>query len=160
MTNRSQTQPAAAPAGYADALNGEAGTDGAMTEIALALAMAFFSLMVLTMVSMASPGTDGSGVAAGDRSLPPLLDLSSPAAASDASLASDDRLLILHRGRFLDAALRPVAADGIGAGRVVLAVDPDAALSAILAARETLGGREVVITALDAAWRRRLREGE
>lgn len=124
--------------------------DGAMTEVALALAMGFFSIMVLTLVSMGG----GRGEAPTYQAI--RLVQTAPDGPATASPARDDVIVIFDGGRFLDTDLKPLdpatlAADG--AHRIVLAVDPAARLADVTAARARIGGANVVVANLDAGWR-------
>lgn len=134
-------------------------TGHAMTEIALALAMAFFCLLVLALVSMGGPSSAERAVA--------ILDLTTSAPSDrQAPLEDTDVFLILDGDRFLDRNAQPIDPASIqvgavkgamrGAGRLVLALSPDSAISSVMRARERLAGHEVVLTTLDADWRRRL----
>lgn len=131
-------------------------TDGsqnnAMTEIALALAMGFFSIMVLTMVSM---GVEAKGdPKAVDTAL--LAPATSPNAAP---VGDDDRLLIFHDGRFYDRDLNPAdPAASTDGKRVVLALDPDLPMAKAMAARARVPTADLVITALDGRWKEALHD--
>lgn len=160
-------------------------TGHAMTEIALALAMAFFCLLVLALISMGNPnggnpnGGNPNGVnpnggnpntarlnaggPTGAERAVSVLDLTSPAPSDrQAPLEDTDVFLILDGDRFLDRNARPVDLSSIqtgvseGSGRLVLALSPDSAISSVMRARERLAEHEVVLTTLDADWRRRL----
>ncbi|NQV78938.1 MAG: hypothetical protein HQ495_00195 [Alphaproteobacteria bacterium] len=116
----------------------------AMTEIALALAMAFFTLLILALVSMgagaAGPTNETPGVAVAE---------SRPGALG---AANPRRILIWHRGTFLDPeTLIPVVPQGDGPFAV--AVDPETPLAALMDLRRRLAGRDVLITAQTPAWR-------
>lgn len=129
----------------------------AMTEIALALAMSFFCLLVLALVTM---GASAPGAEADPR-IEALA--AAPAGGASEPLATSDRLVVFHGGRFFDADRRPLdpasldpaslgpMAAGQG-GRLVLAVDPGLPLTEVLAARRQLAGRDLVVTPLDRAW--------
>lgn len=124
-------------------------TSGAMTEIALALAMAFFCILVLTLVSMGNPEA---------RTPSELLETAGPA-AGPRPMAAQERLVLFFGGRFVDrsgAALDPAT---VGDGPVVLAVPPTLPLERVLAARAVFAGEAVSITPLDTAWIDRLSEG-
>lgn len=119
----------------------------AMTEIALALAMSFFCLLVLTLVSLGTPGAGPSPA----RRIEALA--AAPATAAAEEMASSDRLVVFHGGRFLDGGGRPLdPATVAGASRVVLAVDPGLPMAEVLAARRRVAGADLVVTALDAGW--------
>ena len=127
----------------------------AMTEIALALAMGFFCLMVLALVSTRTPG--GDGPAPGIRTAAVEALATAPTGTAAEAMRPSDHLVVFHGGRFLGADRRPVdpaiieapAPDG---GRLVLAVDPALPMAEVLAARRRFAADELVVTPLDAAW--------
>jgi hypothetical protein len=129
--------------------------DSVMAEIALALAMGFFSVMVLTMVSMGA-GETVSTAASPDRITLAASDGGANGGAAKAVAA--DSVLIFYRGRFFDAALksvdpsRPDAVNG-----QVLAVEPGLPLEQTLAARRRVASRDLTVTTLDARWLERLK---
>ena len=132
-----------------------------MTEIALALAMGFFSLMVLTLISM--------GAGPGERPAPdtPVVVAIAPSTAAPSSATAtprkDDLFLIFDGARFLDtslAAIDPAAAakKAQQAGRrVVLALDPALSVQQAMDARERVGVPDLVVSSLDARWLTALR---
>ncbi|MDH3911315.1 MAG: hypothetical protein OEU09_08460 [Rhodospirillales bacterium] len=121
----------------------------AMTEIALALAMGFFSLLVLAMVSMgAGRGKETSATAA---------ILAPPAAkATDqgtTGVEPQDIILIYFDGGFLDTELRAVEPDSFdGARRIVLAFAPDVPLAEAMTARSRVSAEHLVVSTLNDAW--------
>lgn len=128
--------------------------ENAMTEIALALAMGFFSLMVLTLISM---GAGQSGRSAPETlTLAPAADRSAPTA--DAPAPANDLIFIFDGTRFLDIELRPVDPQTViqsmtgPARRVVLALDPSLPLKEAMAARARVNAPNLVISGLDARW--------
>ncbi|MEM7224219.1 MAG: hypothetical protein AAF495_14650 [Pseudomonadota bacterium] len=133
------------------------GSEGnAMTEVALALAMGFFSILVLALVSMGA----GSGVASSERdTATTLLSLvvSETSAQPVAQLNSDDQIVIVHRGALLDAELKPLEPRNLDAAkRVVLAIDPTAPIDQALEAFNQVGRPDAVVAALDQRWRETL----
>ncbi len=134
------------------------GHDNAMTEIALALAMGFFSVMVLTMVSMGAGGPGEPANASVAARLAPAAD-DAPEAATVRPQA-EDRVIFLHRGRFYDDGLKPVdparlTDDG---GRVILAFDPRTPVAEALAARARIPLADLTVTAMDARWQAALEQ--
>ncbi|MEQ9643479.1 MAG: hypothetical protein RIM84_25900 [Alphaproteobacteria bacterium] len=120
-----------------------------MAEIALALAMAFFSLLVLALVSMrAGEGVSSSQVAAG-----------MVLAASGGAAAPAPRQVLVHwRGRLLDPQLNDIEPERLPAGPLILAVAPDLPVAEAVALRQRFTGRDLTVTALDARWLERLKE--
>lgn len=125
----------------------------AMTEIALALAMGFFSLLVLAMVSMgAGRGKETQAMAA---ILAPLASKSADQGAT--GLEPQDIVLIYFQGGFLDTDLKAVEPGGFdGARRVVLAFAPDVSLAEAMTARSRVSSERLVVSTLDDAWLRTL----
>ncbi len=128
----------------------------AMVDIALALAMAFFSIMVLAMVSM------GAGF---QESASPVelkfegIAVAPPASPSGAAAKSDDIVVIHYRGRFLDADLAALDPAQIsGRGRVVLAIDPALPMADAIAVRGAVTRGDVIVTTLDERWLQTLEE--
>jgi hypothetical protein len=125
--------------------------ESAMTEISLALAMAFFSIMVLTMVSMGVGDSKGRQVVAAELSKN---SKQSPAEAKT-EIGSKDLLVIYHHKRFLNRQLKPLIPGKLVAGqngRIVLAVDPSLPLSQVLSVRSQIPNSNLIITSLDQRW--------
>ena len=121
----------------------------AMTEIALALAMAFFSIMVLTMLSVGAE-FQPSPAAASAPDAAARLDLA-PSAPSTAAASSEETLVIHYRGRFLDAQLAAGDPQTLAAsGAIVLAIDPALAIAEAVAICEQIPTTDLVVTTLDA----------
>lgn len=122
-----------------------------MTEIALALAMGFFSIMVLTLISM---GIDGRAPEAAQAVA------LAPSASEDprtgaTSPRPDDRIVIFDGHHFLDAAMEPLdpaVLSGVR-GRIVLAVDPSLPMAKAMAARSRIKADNLVVSTLDDRWR-------
>ncbi len=121
----------------------------AMTEIALALAMGFFSLLVLALVSMgAGRGQEATAAAA----------ILAPSASTSverggAEVKPQDIILIYFEGGFLDTDLQAVEPDRFsGAQRIVLAFAPDVPLAEAMAARARVTAGNLVVSTLDQAW--------
>ncbi len=139
----------------ADAASASA-VDSGLTEIALALAMAFFSIMVLAMISLSVPVLrDPTGAAdAGGLVVKP----AATAAATDLQGVPGARtLVVLHGGRFLDADLAPLAPAAVE-GPVILAIAPTLPLQQAIAARRELVAADVIVSTLDEPWLARLAE--
>jgi len=128
----------------------------ALVEISLALAMAFFSIMVLTMVSM------GTGFQAVPDAPPMAFEAITVAPAASPSseiLESDAVVIVYHQGRFYDTDLAPVDPTQItGQNRVVLAIAPSILMTEAIALRERIAARDVIITILSEDWLRTLKE--
>ena len=133
---------------------GETHYGNAMTEIALALAMGFFSIMVLTMVSMGAERSqtpeDAERMAIAAALAPANVN-----AAKAARLRPDtkDVLVIYHRGRFYDRRLSVIdPAAEVYEGRVILALDRTLNMGEALSARAQVGAPDLVISTLDQRW--------
>jgi len=133
--------------------------ENAMTEIALAMSMGFFSIMVLTALSMGVAAPDGR---ADSRNIATAAIADSGAAAGRGTvdrLTDDDVLVVFDGERVLGRDLRPLDPSKIDVSRrIVLAVGPDLTMEQTLQARRGIAGDRLVITTLDADWRRALKE--
>lgn len=138
-------------------------TDGvqenAMTEIALAMAMGFFSILVLTALSMGVAAPD-SRTSSQRIATAAIADSGAAAGRGAVDRLTDDDVLVVFDGeRFLGRDLRPLDPAKIDASRrIVLAVGPDLTMARTLQARRRIAGNRLVITTLDADWRRALRD--
>lgn len=122
-----------------------------MTEIALALAMGFFSIMVLTVISMGAAPQPVRPVAAVALS---------PAAGADSAVPveTEDTVVIYHAGRYLDARMQPIEPATVKTdGRLILAIDPDLPLGEAMAARRRFATDRMVVSTLNAEWLRVLK---
>lgn len=140
----------------------DAAPDTAMTEIALALAMAFFSLMVLAMMSMAVPSTEPVMAAMDPAETVALAGVSHEPQPSAAD-GTTRRLIIHYAERLWTSELAPLdleseAAAALMSGPVVLAVAPDVPLGEAVALRQRLAIPDLVVSTLDEPWLARLQE--
>ncbi len=134
--------------------------NNAMAECALALAMAFFSIMVLTMVSM------GAGFETEPAGAPPTGERISirPSTPSDEQTpkrkaAADATIVIHYQGRFYDARLAPLAPGAIPSdGRTILAIDPALSMADAIAVRQRIANPDLTVTTLDGRWLEALKE--
>jgi len=132
----------------------DTGYGNAMTEIALALAMAFFSIMVLTMISM-GVGEAESDPAVGAVMAPAQADT---APAAQVSQESDDLIVVYFAGRYMDKDLGPLDPKSLRAkSRVILALDPALPMGEALAARGGIDIENLVVSVLDERWLNRLK---
>ncbi len=127
-----------------------------MTEVALALAMGFFSIMVLTIVSMGAGSQSNSASVAAAVLTPP----SEPDGARGAvTVKSEDVVIVYHKGRYFDSKLAPLdPATVAAAGRLILAIDPALPLGEAMAARARVTNEGLVVSTLGPDWLRALRE--
>jgi hypothetical protein len=132
----------------------------AMTEIALALAMAFFSVMVLTMVSMGA-GSGDAQQAANSATAETLNVVPSQPAKSAKTIPTDTRIIVFWQNRYLDDQFKAVDPSTIGTEEnIILAIDPTLPLSGALKARTALATQNITVTVLDQRWMRSLEEIE
>jgi len=132
--------------------------ENAMTEIALALAMGFFSLMVLTLISMGAG--ENKAVKKDSLILAPLTQ-SGGTGATD--IKQNDLILIFDGERFLDTNMTEIdPATAISslpdpADRVVLALDPELSLESVIKARGLVQAENLIVTSLDKQWQKALK---
>lgn len=137
------------------------GPNNALAEVALALAMGFFSIMVLTMVSMGAGGA-GSAVLDQTNALKKGLDISVPLAPNSdrkpfdqgaAETVSPSSILIHYQGRFYDAHLNELDPENWQLEEQgVLAIEPNLTMGEALKLRERLKGLDITVTTLDERW--------
>jgi len=132
----------------------------AMTEIALALAMAFFSVMVLAMVSMGASSSET--VEAVKATTADTLRVSPSRPSSNARpVAAKSRIVVFYHGRYLSDQLKPIVLSSINPDEeIILAIDPALPLSGALDARAALTTQNITVTTLDLRWMRALEETE
>ncbi len=122
----------------------------AMTEIALALAMAFFSIMVLTMVSMSATPEKISK----DQNQPTInLANSAPNNTQKPTAPTKRKLVIFWNGQFMDRQLSPLELGSLKSSKkIVLAMPPNLPMADALAARAQLEGVDILVSVLDERW--------
>jgi hypothetical protein len=130
--------------------------NNAMTEVALALAMAFFAIFILAAVSMSQPSAQAQPTKP-EANIVHDLNLQFENNA-ERDLAASETLLIYHKGQFLDAALQPYALDGgvSPTARFVVAVSPDLSMAEMLAIKQQKNLPNLAITLLNKEWQDRL----
>ena len=128
----------------------------AMTEVALALSMAFFSIMILAMVSMSAVHeTTQARQDAPDKTLAAKLAIAEPntSKTGTASPSAEDTLIIYHQGKFLDRDLNPLDPKIVQSdGRVILALSPNTAMAEALKARSAIGTENLIVSMLNEKW--------
>ncbi len=134
--------------------------NNAMAECALAPAMAFFSIMVLTMVSMGAgveTNRTGTPFTSERISIRPSTPSAAPAIRREAD--DTDDILIHYRGRFYDRTLELLMPDAARSeGRTILAIDPALSLVEAIAVRQRIADPDLIVTTLDERWLGALKE--
>ncbi|MCP5017214.1 MAG: hypothetical protein GY938_18370 [Ketobacter sp.] len=124
-----------------------------MTEVALAMAMAFFCMMVLALVSL--------GVRA-PPAQPKLFQVEQQAIqttkASKQSADMGSKWVIYHHGDFFDQDLKPIDPVELNQTNVLMAVSPELNLQQLMSAQSQISSRNVSIALLDKGWLSRLEE--
>ena len=136
-----------------------------MTEIALALAMGFFSIMVLTIISMGSGSAPASQKIQNIALVEPV-DRAEQATGSENSRKpkkpKKQKIIIFDGKRFLDTELRPIDIGTINSREskdvvTVLAMPPEISIKAAMEARKRLKVDNLVVSHLNDAWLNALR---
>ena len=118
-----------------------------MTEIALALAMVFFSLMVLALVSVGINSTQ-----------PQLMSLTDSKPAEENIQQAPGFWVIYHAGTFYDRELKTIEPGQLQQGPIWLAVPPDMDLQQLIRAKAQIFSSDVSIAILDQPWLIRLEQ--
>ena len=139
---------------------GDGSHNNAMAECALALAMAFFSIMVLTMVSMgASVETNRTGTPPSGERISIRPSTPSEALPTDRKAANQGTIVIHYRGRLYDARLAPLSLGAIPTeGPAILAIDPALSMAEAIAVRRKIANPDLTVTTLDVRWLEALKE--
>jgi len=142
--------------------------DTAMTEIALALAMAFFSILVLALVSMGAQGIDDASdhPTAAELIAAALAPQAEENDATATTVQPEDVLIVYHGGSFFDATLSPMSDAAVDQAvsnapstvRVILAVAPDLSIEEAMGIRGRFDRPDAIVTTLNDAWMARLSE--
>ena len=132
----------------------------AMTEIALALAMAFFAIMILTMVSMGAGGqVKMTQIGSETTRLVPSKSTAVKHGRTLTKQITAERIVIFAHDQFYDGQLQPITPTAVARiDQPVLAVPPDLTLSQVLAAKRRLPVPDITITTLDHRWSSTLKE--
>ena len=136
--------------------------DNAMTEIALALAMGFFSIMVLTMVSMGAGqvvSVSADALKAPSAQTEKINMVSAEPDNKKTSAAPTERgdVIVHYKGEFFDADLKVIDPSAFTpSGNAVLALDPSLSMSDAMAARAQIRVPNLTVTTLTKNWITRL----
>ena len=132
----------------------------AMTEIALALAMAFFAIMILTMVSMGAGGqVKMTQVGSETTRLVPSRSTAVKHGTTLTKQIAAERIVIFAHDQFYDGQLQPITPAAVARiDQPVLAVPPDLTLGQVLAAKRRLPVPDITVTTLDPRWSSTLKE--
>ena len=116
----------------------------------MALAMAFFSIMVLTMVSMSATPEKISK----DQNQPTInLANSAPNNTQKPAAPTKRKLVIFWNGQFMDQKLSPLELGSLKSSKkIVLAMPPNLPMADALAARAQLEGVDILVSVLDERW--------
>ncbi|GAB6051195.1 hypothetical protein JCM17960_00150 [Magnetospira thiophila] len=126
----------------------------AMTEIALALAMGFFCIMILAMVSMGvSPEQAAPSKSAFEGAV-----LAPPQQDAKTTQAPDDTtILIFHDNRYFTPDLLPLDPGALARNKpVILAVAPGLSMAEALQAQSDLAVDSITLSTLSPEWQARL----
>ena len=117
--------------------------DGAnpLSEVALALAMAFFSLMVLTLFAVVhQPETA-------------IVDSMVLQKSADEVSSEPPKLVLLHTNGLFDEMLRPINADDLPAGKsITLGVQADVTMSEMMRFKQAHPSLDLKISELTSEW--------
>ena len=116
-----------------------------LAEVGLALSMAFFSLMILMLVAVLNTAQTNQQIKMGN---------------SDASPTTEKiGLFVYSGGQLYDKDLTRLDITALPADqKILLAVDPELELSAVLEIAGKVGHQNLQITKLDTAWQARLKD--
>ena len=132
-------------------------TEVALVEISLALAMAFFALLVVAVFSISAPAQNPGerDPAAHERAA---IEVGADASAGATDRASTRRLVLHHQNRWFDERGRPAHPDQLasGASQLVVAVAPGLTVAQAQRLQTRLAAHQPIITTLTPEWIARL----
>ena len=138
-------------------------TDNALVEISLALAMAFFALLVVALVSIAAPAREDIEAVGSPRAAVEEIGLAAELGEDRSNEGAAPRILLHHRSRWFDirgAVVDPalLAADQ---RRLVVALSPGLTLAEAREVQKAVRhlDRTPTLTTLTRAWLGRLEAG-
>ena len=144
--------------------------DNAMSEIALALAMGFFSIMILAIVSMGSHENNASqpvkkqtqNIAALALQQNDTKNKTKQNKATAQKVTHKDKFIIFYKNQFFDQDLKQISDISIsslnvaGDGKIILAVTPNLSITDSMKALGRINKPNVIITELNQQWLNRL----
>ena len=134
----------------------------AIAEIALALAMAFFAIMVLAMVSMGTENIAGKVILPVGIHTPgmKLVPQTPPASIGDPKERDKGHILIFWRQKYFNIQLKKVdpVQFAIGKKEIILAVDPYINFVDAASAQQGVPASNIIVTPLDDRWSKALKE--
>ena len=116
-----------------------------LAEVGLALSMVFFSLMILMLVAILNSSPNKQRVKMG----------------KDGNQQATEKMdfYVYSKGQLFDKNLKPQNIDTLPENqKILLAVDPQLELSAVLDIITQVGHQNLQITKLDRAWQKRLQQ--
>ena len=122
-----------------------------LAEVALALSMAFFSLMVLMLFSITQEQKNGETNAK--------VDFQNSENNNDAS-RPDEILIIFSEGKFYDKNFNILNVAENSNEKILLAVDPKSPMSDIMEAAQLFQNRDLQLTTFSGDWQQRFKNEE
>ena len=140
--------------------------NNALVEIALALAMAFFSIMVLAMVSMSVSGGHPTAENQANKENVAAINVwhsspsnKTPSNAKGQTHITPDEVIIYFKGKFYNASLKEVSEAHINRATIkYLAVNPSIPTAEAVNIRKRFLSNALVVTLLNDEWLRILQE--
>ena len=131
-------------------------TTHALTEVALALAMAFFSIMVLAMVSMSVPRTKEVVTALPKDKVKLQQNEADEHNNAQSAASSESQFVFYFKQRFFDQKLQVIDLTSLSAGEVVLALPANLTVAEALQVKGQINRSNLVITQYNEKWQQRL----
>ena len=130
-----------------------------MAEIALALAMSFFSIMILAMVSMGAEFRQEKTLLTGmENSIAIMPSRTEPVSPSVNAESGASYLVVHYQGAFFNKELKPIDVGSMDSRpSVTLAIEPSMSVVDALKVRAQIPVADLIVTTLDKRWIQRLR---
>ncbi|MDN4501388.1 hypothetical protein QX776_03205 [Alteromonadaceae bacterium BrNp21-10] len=133
-------------------------TNNALTELALGLSMAFFALLILALLSMASPSSAKVVTEQTNKELPSaLIELSNGAASGTTD--SQTQYAFYYKGRLLDKNLKQRTLESYVMDLpLVIAVENNASFDVLFKLTQTIQHPQLSLTAITPQWQTHLEQ--
>jgi hypothetical protein len=134
-------------------------TSSAMTEVALGLSMAFFTLLIVSLISMGfSTKIEGNVTKIAENSQKDLtIDIKKD--SKNKSSTDDIQFVFFFDGKFYDQSLGLRSIDSFSqAKKLIIAVNPDLSFAEVFSLKQQVKHPKLSITVSNDAWRSRLQQ--
>lgn len=134
-------------------------TTHAMTEVALGLSMAFFALLILALLSFATPNSTKSDDILKKQGVINKVEVSTSSSSDSEETPLTPQFVFYFKGKLVDEKLQPVEFAQLDDKKeMVLAVPRDIEFSKVISLRKKINHSKLSITSINKQWQSRLEQ--